>query len=296
MAQSTILIQSKAHLSIESGMLSVRTESASRTIPLEDVWVVIVESHQTTLTAACLSQLNDAGIGVMFCGRDHMPNGLLLPLGAHSRHAAIVEDQLAMGKPLQKQLWRRIVQAKILNQAAVLDELGLGGGELRELARTVRSGDADGRESVAAAAYFRKLLPEGGRRGSVHTAALDYGYGVLRAGVGRAAVGGGWLVSRGINHHSAHNAFNLVDDLIEPYRPLVDLIVMAHGIREPLAPADKAVLAGVFEHVMHIDGKTCGCQQCIETTLHSLRGAVVEADAERLLLPSLCGLGKVVLE
>ena len=102
MAQRTILIQSKAHLCIKNGLLRVTLDDRSATIPLEDIWVVIIESHLVTLTVACMSQLNDAGIGVMICGRDHMPNGLMLPLGAHSRHARIVEDQLAMTLPFKK--------------------------------------------------------------------------------------------------------------------------------------------------------------------------------------------------
>ena len=111
MAQRTILIQSKAHLCIKNGLLMINVDDRSSTIPLEDIWVVIVESHQTAMTVACMSQLNDAGIGVMICGRDHMPNGLMLPMGAHSRHARIVEDQLAMSLPFKKQLWKRSVQA-----------------------------------------------------------------------------------------------------------------------------------------------------------------------------------------
>ena len=101
MAQRTILIQSKAHICIKNGLLMITVDDRSSTIPLEDIWVVIVESHQTTMTVACMSQLNDAGIGVMICGRDHMPNGLMLPMGAHSRHARIIEDQLAMSLPLK---------------------------------------------------------------------------------------------------------------------------------------------------------------------------------------------------
>lgn len=296
MARRTILIQSKAHLSISSGLLSIKVEGNAVRVPLEEIWVVIVESLQTTLTTACLSQLNDAGIGVMICGGDHMPNGLLLPLGAHSRHAAIVEDQLAMTKPQKKQLWRRIVRAKIGNQAAVLEELGLPSEALRGLAAAVRSGDADNREGVAAAAYFDALLSDGTRRRSVRSAALDYGYGVLRAGVGRAAVAGGWLVSRGIHHHSVYNAFNLVDDLIEPFRPLVDLMVLSYDIADPLEPKDKALLARVFEHVMEIDGKRCSCEQCIEVMLSSLRTAVLEKDTDRMLLPVLGGLDTITIE
>lgn len=240
--------------------------------------------------------LNDAGIGVMICGRDHMPNGLMLPLGAHSRHARIVEDQLAMTLPFKKQLWKRIVQTKILNQAAVLKEMGISPGPLPSYAKNVLSGDTDNREGAAAAAYFKALITEGTRRSSMQSSALDYGYSILRAGIGRAAVGGGWLVSQGLHHHSVYNAFNLVDDLIEPYRPLVDLIVMSNGITEPLEQEDKALLARIFEHVLTIDGRRCGCQQCIETTLSSLRSAVLEKDPKKLLLPELKGLEMITIE
>ena len=296
MAQRTILIQSKAHLCIKNGLLRVTLDDRSATIPLEDIWVVIIESHLVTLTVACMSQLNDAGIGGMICGRDHMPNGLMLPLGAHSRHARIVEDQLAMTLPFKKQLWKRIVQTKILNQAAVLKEMGISPGPLPSYAKNVLSGDTDNREGAAAAAYFKALITEGTRRSSMQSSALDYGYSILRAGIGRAAVGGGWLVSQGLHHHSVYNAFNLVDDLIEPYRPLVDLIVMSNGITEPLEQEDKALLARIFEHVLTIDGRRCGCQQCIETTLSSLRSAVLEKDPKKLLLPELKGLEMITIE
>lgn len=274
----------------------VALDDRSATIPLEDIWVVIIESHLVTLTVACMSQLNDAGIGVMICGRDHMPNGLMLPLGARSRHARIVGDQLAMSLPFKKQLWKRIVQAKILNQAAVLKEMGISPGPLPSYAKNVLSGDTDNREGAAAAAYFKALITEGTRRSSMQSSALDYGYSILRAGIGRAAVGGGWLVSQGLHHHSVYNAFNLVDDLIEPYRPLVDLIVMSNGITEPLEQEDKALLARIFEHVLTIDGRRCGCQQCIETTLSSLRSAVLEKDPKKLLLPELKGLEMITIE
>ena len=296
LARRTVLIQSKAYLSIKRGLLSIETEQGSIKLPLEEIWVVIVESHLTTLTTACLSKLSDAGIGVMICGSDHMPNGLLLPLGAHSRHSAIVDDQLSMTKPLQKQLWRRIIQAKILNQAAVLDEFGIPSASVRQYAKQVLSGDTNNREGAAAALYFQLLIQHGGRRNSVYSPALDYGYSVIRAGIGRSAVGGGWLVSRGIHHHSVYNAFNLVDDLIEPYRPLIDLIVMEYDIADPLDSTSKALLTRAFEYTMLINGKRCSCEQCIETMLSSLRSAVLEKDANKLQLPILDGLQLVSME
>lgn len=157
MPKRTICIQNAASLSIKNDALAICQRGELRgLVPLEDIWVLIIETHQAQITTAALSKLVDSGIGVMLCGDDHMPNGLLLPLGAHSRHAAIVDDQLAISKPLQKRLWQRIVQAKISNQAEVMDLLGLDGTAVRAMAKDVLSGDASNRESVAASAYLKR--------------------------------------------------------------------------------------------------------------------------------------------
>lgn len=264
--------------------------------PLEDIWVLIIETHQAQITTAALSKLVDAGIGVMLCGDDHMPNGLLLPLGAHSRHAAIVDDQLAISKPLQKRLWQRIVQAKISNQAVVMDLLGLDGSAVRAMAKDVLSGDASNRESVAASAYFKKVLPEGNRRNGPFTAALDYGYTVLRAGIGRTAVSGGWLVSRGIHHNNNLNAFNLVDDLIGPFRPVIDLLVIQGGLGGEVTSETKRELAAIFEYLVRIPLGDVPLQVAIENELETLKVAVKAADASLLQLPVVIPLQKAGLE
>lgn len=190
MAKRTICIQSPAKLSARHNSLRISSDKGLAEISFEDIWVVILETHQAQISTSALSSLVDAGIGIMLCGKDHMPNGLLLPIGAHSRHAAIVEDQLAISKPLGKRLWQRIVIAKIKNQAVVLDQIGQDSKVVRAFASQVLSGDTNNRESAAASVYFRKFIPKGTRRSGPFTPALDYGYTVLRAGVGRTAVAG----------------------------------------------------------------------------------------------------------
>lgn len=297
MPKRTICIQNAASLSIKNDALAICQQGELRgLVPLEDIWVLIIETHQAQITTAALSSLVDAGIGVMLCGDDHMPNGLLLPLGAHSRHAAIVEDQLAISKPLQKRLWQRIVQAKIANQAAVMDLLGLDGSGLKAMAKNVLSGDTSNRESVAANAYFKKVLPEGNRRNGPFTAALDYGYTVLRAGIGRTAVSGGWLVSRGIHHSNNLNAFNLVDDLIEPFRPVIDLLVIQSGLGGDLTPETKRELAAIFEYLVRIPLGDVPVQVAIENELETLKAAVMAADVTKLELPVVIPLQKAGLE
>lgn len=289
MPKRTVLINSPAKLSAEHGSLSVLCEGTRALVPLEDIWVLIIESRQALVTGACLSELCENGIGTMICGRTHMPAGLALPLGAHSRHSAIVENQLLMSKPLKKRLWQRTVKAKISNQAKVLELMGLPdeADALSRYAKAVRSGDPDGREAVAAAAYFRALAPDGGRRESRLTPLLDYGYAVLRAGIARELVSGGWLVSRGIHHESSLNAFNLADDLIEPFRPAIDLLVSKELDGSDLGPASKQSLARAGELVMTIGGEELALQDAMRETIASFGRAVRSDDAGQLALPQL---------
>lgn len=297
MPKRTVCIQNPAALSIKNDSLAISKNCVVQAkIPLEDIWVLIIESHQAQITTAALSKLADAGIGVMLCGDDHMPNGLLLPLGAHSRHAAIVDDQLAISKPLQKRLWQSIVKAKVSNQAKVIELLGEDATYLWDAAKTVQSGDTTNRESVAASWYFKRLIPSGTRRHGSLTAALDYGYAVLRAGIGRCAVSGGWLVSRGIHHCNNLNAFNLVDDLIEPFRPIVDLLVFTERLDGELNSGNKFKLASVFEYQVATAKGTMTVQSAIEHELDTLKAAILAGDASLLQLPSVIPLSKAALE
>lgn len=298
--KQTVTIRNPRHLSLRDNRLIIREkdpksrgETVLAEIPLSDIWVMIIDSPQITMTAALVSEMNDVGIGVMYCGKDHMPNGLCLPLGAHSRHAEMVEHQLAIPKPLRNQLWKRIVVSKILNQAKALELSGCDASDVakvRNYAAEVHSNDRTRREAPAAADYFAAILPYGTRREGPMAAPLDYGYAVVRAGIAQCAVSHGWLVSRGISHHSADNAFNLVDDMIEPFRAAVDLLVVTENILAPLTPADKAKLTAVTSMLVRIDGKECPIQVAVDVFCESLRRAIELGDADMLLTPELIGL------
>lgn len=305
--RQTVTIRNPRHLSLRDNRLVIHDkgpqthggDTVLAEIPLSDIWVVIIDSPQITMTSALVSKMNDAGIGVMYCGRDHMPNGLCLPLGTHSRHAEIVDHQLAIPKPVRNQLWKRIVVAKILNQARALDLVGGDAADVtkvRGYAAEVHSNDRTHREAPAAAVYFAAMLPYGTRREGPMAAPLDYGYAVVRAGIAQCAVSHGWLVSRGIHHRSADNAFNLVDDLIEPFRAAVDLLVVTENILDPLTPADKAKLTAVTSVLMRIDGKECPIQVAVDVFCESLRRAIELKDADMLLTPELIGLEMESLE
>ena len=288
MPKRTVLIQTPSKIRIETNLLVVESSDKQAKIPLEDIWVVIIESLRCNITANALSRLTDAGAGVLFCDETHHPNGLLLPLGAHSRHAKIVKHQLAISKPLKKQLWQRIVKAKIKNQAAVLKTVGLPGfDKLIQYANEVKSDDASGREAAAAAFYFKTLLNNTGRRAGKYSKSLDYGYSILRAGIARSAVSRGWLVSQGIHHENDLNAFNLVDDLIEPFRPIVDLMVVQRNFSGDLDRETKTSLCKIFELPVTMKEKEFLVQTAIEEMLNSFKQAIIEKDVEQLVLPSL---------
>lgn len=296
MPRRTVCIQSACRISISLGALRLESQSRDVRIPLEDIWVLILESREALLSSWALSELMEAGVPVITCDGKHMPNGLSLALGAHSRHAAIVKYQLSASLPLRKRLWQSIVKAKILNQSRVLEGFGLDTAYLNQCARETRSGDTTNREAVAAQAYFKALLPDGKRRDGVYTAALDYGYALLRASIARCLVAGGWLVSQGIHHDSSLNSFNLADDLIEPFRPLIDFLVCSNRISEILDSKAKQQLLSIFEYTVESNGRSLGIQGAIEETIDSLKDSILMKDPSLLILPRIDGLNPLPLE
>lgn len=285
-----ILVSAPAEIRRNMGLLEIKTRERIVRIPFREVGSLVIESEASTITNAALSALMGNNVSVSVCGPNHMPIGMMLPTEGHCRQAELIESQLAIAEPLRKRLWKKIVEAKIKNQTSVLDALNLDSRVLKTYARSVRSDDSDNREGAAAAAYFRALVPEGGRRDGERTGPLDYGYAILRACIGRHAAAGGWLLSRGIKHHSQYNAFNLVDDLIEPFRPIVDLVVMANDLTDPLSLDDRRLLVRTLECLMKFEGKRLTIDGCAEGLVDSLRAAVRYKEAKLLKVPVLVGL------
>lgn len=292
----TVTISTPKYLCVQDNCLVIKGRHEDKVldkIPLSDIWVIIIDNPQVSITASLMGQVNDAGIGVLFCGSNHMPNGLALPIGAHSRHAEIVEHQLAISKPLRNQLWAKIVRRKIENQARALELCGGKPCDVEKIfsyARDVQSNDRTHREGAAAGEYFSKLLPYGSRWTGPMTAPLNFGYAILRTGIAQCAVSHGWLVSRGIHHHSAENAFNLVDDLIEPFRAVVDLMVAKENLLAPLSRLNKDTLTKATSVLVLLDNKEMPVQTAIDVYCESLRRAIELKDSDQLLLPTLIGL------
>ena len=242
MIKRTLYFGNPAYLSLDNrrlvvekapdGDLPLGEPEDKRFIPVEDIGVVVLDNRRITVTSGLMSALLDNDVAVVTCDEKSMPAGLLLPLSSNTVQSERFRSQIDSSLPLKKQLWQQTVEYKILNQAAVLKYVS--GEDARNMlawADQVRSGDADNMEGRAAAFYWKNIFPElpffvRGRYDGVPNNLLNYGYAVLRAVMARALVSSGLLPTLGIHHHNRYNAYCLADDVMEPYRPYVDRLVV----------------------------------------------------------------------
>lgn len=216
-------------LAVHRGFLTVHAGGEERgRIALEDVGALIVHAHGTTWSNTVFARLSERAVPVVLCGSNHAPIACVWPLEGHHLQAARMRAQIAATRPLGKQIWARIVQAKIRMQGEVLAHFGVEAGAFAMLARSVRSGDPGNVEAQAARRYWKALMGPGFNRdqaGGGVNGLLNYGYTVLRALMSRAICAAGLHPTISVFHSNRANAFALADDLMEPYRPLVDLTV-----------------------------------------------------------------------
>ena len=205
---------------------------ATRTLPIEDIGVIVIDHKQITFTSGLMEALLENNCAVITCDSRSMPQGLMLPLESNTTQCERFAAQIEASLPLKKQLWQQTVQAKITNQATVLQTMrNLPIRNMQKWANEVKSGDSDNLEGRAAVFYWKNLFPDidgfiRGREGVPPNNLLNYGYAILRAVVARALVGSGLLPTLGIHHHNRYNAYCLADDIMEPYRPFVDKLVV----------------------------------------------------------------------
>lgn len=290
-----IKIDSHVKLSIKNQQLYIETDIL-RQIPLEDINCIIIENQTVTVSAYLLQKMADMGITVYVCDEKHLPNAVLLPMVRHSRHFKILKYQIEVGKPLQKRLWQQIVVRKIRNQALCLAYLDLDGSEeLMKMCKEVQSGDRTHVEAKAAAFYFKSLYGLGFSRGNDHVinSALNYGYAIVRGLIARSIVCYGLEPSIGVFHHSELNNFNLADDMIEPFRPLVDLYVSQNydvaEIDSDLTPERKRDIFGIINYDMDVKGEKRIISNCIDMLVASYSSAL-QGKRSDLELPELMQL------
>jgi CRISPR-associated protein Cas1 len=280
-----------AHVSLRNEQLLLRREGeVVGSVPCDDIGVLLVDHPQTTYTHAALARLAESDAAVIICGHDRLPAAMVLPFARHSQVVQRLYKQLAVSRPLTKQLWKQIVVAKVQAQARNIPASEPAHRKLLALALEVRSGDPQNIEAQAAKIYWANWLwQEEFRRDSDGVGLnsfLNYGYAVIRAATARAIVAAGLLPSLGIHHCHRSNAFCLADDLIEPIRPIIDDRVreMHRQGYEELNQSAKKMLLEVLDQQLEISGEG----RPLMVALHRMVASLVhcfEGQTKRLEIP-----------
>ena len=295
MVKRTLCFTNPAYLSLKNEQLVIKLPEvegnaslpeafkadAIRTVPIEDIGIVILDNSRITVTHGVLEKLLENNCAVVTCDSNHLPVGMLLPLCANSTQTERMRYQIDASQPLKKQLWQQTIVAKIQNQAAVLNTIrGCEVRNMQKWATEVKSGDSDNLEARAAVYYWQNAFPSipgfvRDRDGDAPNNLLNYGYAILRAVVARALAGSGLLPTLGIHHRNKYNAYCLADDVMEPYRPYVDKLVMEIFDKYPdcseLTKELKAELLRIPVLDVVINGKRSPLMVAVSTTTSSLQ-------------------------
>lgn len=260
MLKRTLVFSSPMFLSLKNQQLVIANKESQEnktTVPIEDVGVVLLENQQTNITLPLLNALAENEVQVVICNSKGMPNAMIQSMNSNNLQGENLRNQIACGEVLRKQLWKQVVEAKIRNQASVLNYIGKNGNVLKPYYNNVRSGDTDNREGIAARIYFQHLFGDSFVRNRDEpgiNVLLNYGYSILRAATCRAIISSGLLPAIGIYHHNRSNAFPLADDLMEPFRPFVDIIVydlVMHGEQELTKDVKGQLISVLYTDTMY---------------------------------------------
>lgn len=300
MSWRSILISNGGKLSLKRKQMLIQQEEQEFTVPLEDIAIVVVESRETVITIPLLSAFAQQGITLLSCDEQFLPCGQWLPFAQYHRQLKTLKLQLEASQPQKKQLWQRIVQQKIRNQAFVLTQSHhpKEAKRLYAMAGLVKSGDKENIEAQAAQLYFQTAFGKDFRRWQENhiNAHLNYAYTILRSAVARTLVQYGWLPALGLFHHNEQNPFNLADDFIEPFRPLVDLMVwqlwQENKLDNGLSPATKQQLIRLLHYQMSINQQTFSVLATIDRSVASFQNALMSKNADLLKLPEILPLGE----
>lgn len=291
MIKKTLYFGNPMYLSLRNAQLVLRKPDADkleesfkqdteRTIPIEDIGVVVLDNRRITITTGAMEALLGNNCAIITCDSTNLPVGLMLPLSGNTTQSERFRNQIDASLPLKKQLWQQTIRQKILNQATVLNKnTGAIVKNMQVWANEVKSGDPDNLEARAAAYYWRNLFPTlpnfvRGREGDPPNNLLNYGYAILRACVARGLVGSGLLPTLGIHHHNRYNAYCLADDIMEPYRPFVDDLVINIMQKYPdyteLTQSIKTALLMIPSLDVMLDGKRSPLMIAVGQTTASL--------------------------
>ena len=294
-AWRTVLITKPCRLSMKNRQLVYEPkDEKSVRVALEDITVIVIEDNRSTLTTALLSHISEHNIVLFTCDNYHMPNGLFTPFHQHSRLSQISHIQVEMKLPLKKQIWQKIISQKIFNQAQLLKHFNKEDFQVSVLVDKVKSGDSDNLEALAARRYWSLLFDDFSRDQKApdpRNIALNYGYAIVRGAVARSLVAHGLLPTFGVFHNSELNAYNLADDIIEPLRPMVDMVVknleLVDSLDIHMGVEIKSALLNILVMEMNIDGENVLVLNICDIMAQGFVKCMKLKDVSRLSLPRL---------
>ena len=292
MIKRVLCFENPARLSLKLAQMMVELQDVTRTVPIEDIGVVILDNKQITITHALIDALLANNVAIITSNDKHLPVGLMLPLDGHNLQSERFREQIDASEPLKKQMWQQTVVAKILGQAHVLSMQHIEHSNMLKWAKEVRSGDTDNLEARAAAYYWRNVFENEefvrDSEGLPPNSLLNYGYSIVRAMMARALVGAGLLPTLGIHHHSRYDAYCLADDIMEPYRPFADIKVLEMwkkgGITNDISSEHKRELLGVTTMDVNISGHRSPMMLAIHTTAQSVQKCY-SGEARKIIYP-----------
>ncbi len=294
MIKKTIYLGNTSYLSIKQQQLVLKNEEIERTVPIEDIGVLILDNYQITITHTVLQTLLENNCAIITCNEKHHPSGLFLNLDGHTQQTEKFKAQINASEPLKKQLWQQTIKAKLQNQVNVLDAWNIKSNYIKHLVPKVLSGDSDNKEAQAAKYYWSTLYLEEEpmfvreRFGDYPNNFLNYGYAILRATVARGLVASGLLPTLGIFHKNKYNAFCLADDIMEPYRPFVDHLVKELMTELPeereLTKEVKRKLLEIPALTISIDKNTSPLMVGLQRTTASL-ASCFEGSTKKIIYP-----------
>lgn len=297
MIKRTLYFGNPAYLKTRNEQLVIEMQDSgeTRSAPIEDIGLLILDHHQITITQALLAKLLANNTAVITCDDTHHPAGMLFNLDGHTLQSQKFQAQIEASAPLKKQLWQQTVVAKIENQAALLKNEREEYKLLLTYASDVKSGDTENHEAKAAAYYWKRVFPafldfRRERYGPPPNNLLNYGYAILRALVARGLTASGLLPTLGIHHRNQYNAYCLADDIMEPYRPFVDLVVCriirGNGKFLEMTPSMKRALLEMPAMDVEMGGQKSPLMNAVQRTTSSL-AKCYEGKARKILYPNL---------
>jgi CRISP-associated protein Cas1 len=277
----TLYFGNPAYLKTQNEQLVFESPETGETkqVPVEDIGIIILDHQQITISQALIAKLLANNSALITCDNSHHPTGMLLNLDGNSLQSAKFTAQVEATQPLKKQLWQQTIAVKIINQAALLEWQRIPVKNMQNWAKEVKSGDSENHEATAAAYYWKNIFPDflefrRERFGPPPNNLLNYGYAILRAIVARGLVASGLLPTLGIFHRNQYNAYCLADDIMEPYRPFVDRIVIEivrmNGKFLELSPNMKKQLLAIPTMDVKIKGEKSPLMVAVQKTTASL--------------------------